>query len=45
MKKYSKPETKIVALSTDILMAISGVFDETEAGDNFFSDFSWEIGM
>ena len=40
MKKYSKPEMKIWALSTEILMAISGVLDVTESGDNFFDDFS-----
>ena len=40
MKKYSKPNVKLVELSTEILMAISGGFDDTETGDNFFSDFA-----
>lgn len=40
MKKYRKPEMKIVVLSTEILMAISGGYEETESGDNFFDDFS-----
>ena len=39
MKKYSKPNLEIVEISTEILMAISGGFDDTESGDNFFSDF------
>ena len=38
MKKYSKLEIKIVALSTEIWMAVSGVLDVTESGDNFFFD-------
>ena len=39
MKKYSKPSVEIVELSTEILMATSGLFDDTASGDNFFSDF------
>ena len=40
MKKYKKLEIFIKELSTEILMALSGVeTDGSESGDNFFDDF------
>ena len=38
MRKYSKPEMKIVVLSTEIFMALSSELNEKETGDNYFFD-------